>query len=366
MKMKRILKKIAALTLCSALCFGLSSTEGLAATAKGTTLKLVETTGSVSLKDANSIPKSIRTGMRLYNGYDLSTKAASYAYISLDATKAVKMDSNSEITLRQSGKKTEILVESGKLFFDVRVPLKEEETLNIRTSTTVTGVRGTCGVVEHISPTKSKLYLIEGKVTLGSTDLQTGAFSTVTITGGETATIVQGKVSNSESSASEVQVEKLKETDVAAFAAIEIAQDTKLAARIEKENKLNVVFLKNTAASRLIQKEQQELYAEKQAAQNQPKQVVYDMDVTEANAGITVDQVGGPDPLPPVYWYPVTPPVEEPEKPSVKECECLLRECDCIFDYDSDGTPYGCSIETGCSPECACDNCKGGESAGEL
>lgn len=46
--------------------------------------------------------------------------------------------------------------------------LGSNESMNVRTSTMVTGIRGTCGVVESVSSNTSKLYLIEGKVTLGT------------------------------------------------------------------------------------------------------------------------------------------------------------------------------------------------------
>ena len=60
--------------------------------------------------------------------------------------------------------------------------------MNVRTSTMVTGIRGTCGVIESVSSKASKLYLIEGKVTLG-----TGKNANVTLQSREYLTIPSGK-----------------------------------------------------------------------------------------------------------------------------------------------------------------------------
>lgn len=159
-------------------------TPASAATARATTMKLEKTEGTVTLKTQNGTARKISNGMRLYNGNTLKTEKYSYAYVNLDNTKAVKLDQSSSATLRQSGKELELLVKSGKLFFNVSKPLTEKEQMNVRTSTMVTGIRGTCGVVEYVTPNKSKLYLIEGQVTLGSGENAT------TIQGGQTATVV--------------------------------------------------------------------------------------------------------------------------------------------------------------------------------
>ena len=118
-----------------------------AATARATTMQLEKTEGTVTLKTQNGSTRKITKGMRLYNGNTLSTAKYSYAHISLDSTKAVKLDQSSSATLRQSGKQLELLVKSGKLFFNVSKKLSAKESMNVRTSTMVTGVRGTCGVV---------------------------------------------------------------------------------------------------------------------------------------------------------------------------------------------------------------------------
>ena len=73
--------------------------------ATGTTLRLDETTGTVGVTDAAGVDKTIRAGMRLYNGYGVETGASSAAYITLDDTKAVKLDASGKAEIKKQGKK---------------------------------------------------------------------------------------------------------------------------------------------------------------------------------------------------------------------------------------------------------------------
>ena len=61
--------------------------------------------------------------MKLYSGYTISTSAKSYAYVSLDSTKVVKLDASTKVEVRKSGSKLELLVSSGELFFNVSAPV---------------------------------------------------------------------------------------------------------------------------------------------------------------------------------------------------------------------------------------------------
>lgn len=214
-----------------------------AETARATTMKLEKTEGTVTLKTQNGTARKITTGMRLYSGNTLATAASSYAFVSLDSSKAVKLDEKTSTTLRQSGKELELLVRSGKLFFNVSSPLTEKEDMNIRTSSMVTGIRGTCGVVEYVNPSKSRLYLLEGTVTLGYGDNAT------TIHGGQTATVILQKKDEAGSGDNgntakdveqKVYVEKLTEADVPLFAIVEILKDPVLQKKIEETTDLEI------------------------------------------------------------------------------------------------------------------------------
>lgn len=217
-------------------------TPASAATARATTMKLEKKEGTVTLKTQSGTSLHITDGMRLYNGNSLATGTYSYAYISLDSSKAVKLDQSSSATLRQNGRSLELLVRSGKLFFNVDKPLSQDESMNVRTSTMVTGIRGTCGVLEVISQTQSRLYLIEGEVTLGTGD------QAVAVKGGQAATVHMGlgsgtpiKPGDADPDAKQmVQVEKMAEKDIPAVALDEIMGDSSLQKKIEQTTELDM------------------------------------------------------------------------------------------------------------------------------
>lgn len=157
-----------------------SAAEGEAAT-----MKLTKTEGTVEIFSSTGKPISLIDNMRLYNGYQIDTDEKSYAWISLDGTKLVKVDAVSEVSIRKRGKKLEILVESGNIFFNVSKPLEEEESMNIRTSTMVAGIRGTCGWLETRGDKNTRLSLLEGKVEAKVSDPVTGETRTDSVSGGE-------------------------------------------------------------------------------------------------------------------------------------------------------------------------------------
>ena len=138
---------------------------GAGGTAAAMHLRRTEGTVSVSDGDGKDLPALDNLG--LYSGYSVGTHPASYAWIDLDDVKLAKLDQNSEIAIRKEGKALDIEVKSGSLFFNVTEPLADDETLNIRTSTMLVGIRGTCGWVED-NDGLSRVYLLEGKVECGA------------------------------------------------------------------------------------------------------------------------------------------------------------------------------------------------------
>lgn len=271
MRRKKInLKAIVCALMSSAMILTLV-TPASAATARATTMKLEKTEGTVTLKTQNGSARKITKGMRLYNGNTLSTAKYSYAHISLDSTKAVKLDQSSSATLRQSGKQLELLVKSGKLFFNVSKKLSAKESMNVRTSTMVTGVRGTCGVVEYVSSKQSKLYLIEGQVTLG-----TGSNATV-VQGGQVATVIlQDKPATTDPGKPDkgdqnvIAVEKLTEKNIPPVALQEIVADPVLQEKIEKTTELKIEKIEEALAQ--FEKEEAERIEQEKAEQEKDEQ----------------------------------------------------------------------------------------------
>lgn len=145
---------------------------GLAAcgspTAQATTMKLAKMLGAVGISDGEGQNVEPAEDLGLYSGYRVDTGMESYAWIDLDSVKLTKLDAESEIQITQKGKALEINVLSGNLFFNITEPLKADETLEIRTSSMLVGIRGTCGWVEVPETDKMNVYLLEGKVECAS------------------------------------------------------------------------------------------------------------------------------------------------------------------------------------------------------
>lgn len=132
----------AALALSLALLLSLAA---CGSEAKATPMRLKRTEGTVAVFDNNGKNVPLLADLGLYSGYELDTRSESYAWINLDGVKLVKMDQDSEIEIQKDGGDLEIEVKSGSLFFYVAEPLDSDETMSIRASTMLVGIRGTCG-----------------------------------------------------------------------------------------------------------------------------------------------------------------------------------------------------------------------------
>ena len=184
MSLRGTLRRCFVWLLCLCLCLGLA-VPALAEDATGAEIRLLKTEGTVTVSSTSGKTYSTREDMRLYNGYVVSTEEASYAWITLDSEKAVKLDQSSSLEVRRSGKTLELLLKSGELFFNVTAPLKEDEKLNIRTSTMVTGVRGTAGWVRQVEEGVSLVGILEGQVVCRVANPFTGASRTLIVKAGQ-------------------------------------------------------------------------------------------------------------------------------------------------------------------------------------
>lgn len=154
----RILALVLALSVLGASCANDSGAPQAAA------MHLTRAEGTVAVSDAagKDIPAAENLG--LYSGYQVATQSSSYAWVDLDSTKLTKLDQNSQAEVRADGRLLELEVLSGSLFFNVTQPLAEDESLSIRTSSIVVGVRGTCGWVKVTGENSMEVYLLRGSV----------------------------------------------------------------------------------------------------------------------------------------------------------------------------------------------------------
>ena len=142
--MKRMVSLVMALIMIYALAL---PTQAAAESAVGTTIRLAELDGKITVNNASGKAVEARADMKVYNGYTVETGTSSSVYITLDDEKAIQLGSRSKVKLKKSGKKLEVSLISGDLYYGVEAPLKKNESLEIKTTNMVTGVRGSHGCV---------------------------------------------------------------------------------------------------------------------------------------------------------------------------------------------------------------------------
>ena len=239
MQRQRLTRRVLSMLLAFVMILTCAPTA-FAESAEAAMMRLMRTEGTVAVTSSTGRGLTVREEMRLHNGYGLETAEASYAWINLDDAKLVKMDAVSEISIRKSGKKLDILLDSGNLFFNVSKPLEEDETFHIRTSTMAIGVRGTCGWVKAVDQWTSQLYVLEGTVEVTVTDPVTGQTKTGTVKGGETVTC---KVYPQDTSGSRCDIirQTYKEDEIEGFVLVELVKDRPLCEKIYEDSGLDII-----------------------------------------------------------------------------------------------------------------------------
>ena len=226
--MKRILSLILAMTmvLSVAACGGDSGDGGSGGNGTtAATMHLTHTEGTVSVSDGGGKDVPVLDNLGLYSGYGVDTRSASYAWIGLDDAKLVKMDQNSGIAIQKEGRTLDIEVKSGRLFFNVTRPLEDDETMNIRASTMIVGIRGTCGWVEERDGL-ARVYVLEGKVNCS--------------VGGRMVRVNAGEM-GSLTANGELVVEPFGEPDLPAFVRDDLVRDPGLCGDIYEASGLDIL-----------------------------------------------------------------------------------------------------------------------------
>ena len=206
-------------------------------------------------------------------------------------------------------------------------PVEEDESLNIRTSTMVTGVRGTAGWVEVVDRSASRIHLLEGTLTVTAAEPSTGELRRTVITGGQTVTAAVNGASRPGQQTS-LTVEELREEDVPAFVAVELAKDPALQEKVAKNSPLSVEEIIRGAEDRL-REEQAAAAAAERALRNQlgggsgADQVFPDRrdDADSGDGGSSDTPVTPPAPEPPV-----TEAVRTLDNPTAAELTATLNE----------------------------------------
>ena len=164
---RKKMRKIINTAICLLLVLAMT-VPAFADTSQGTatTLKLEKTEGKVNITKSAGKSVTVKDGIRLYDGYTVKTDKNSKAYVSLDQSKAIMLDASTTCSIKKSGKKLEIMLQSGTVLVNVEDKLAGDEELNIRTTNSVTGIRGTIAQFTFNSTTQNtEVYLFEGRTT---------------------------------------------------------------------------------------------------------------------------------------------------------------------------------------------------------
>ncbi len=154
---------------------------------RATTMRILRIEGEVTLED-NGKPKSITNNMRLNSGNALSTAVKSLVSIGLDEVKIVTLDERSRAIFNQKGRQLDLELTDGSLFFEVQQPLAADETMDIRTSTMVVGIRGTSGWVS-VDGEHEQLIVTDGTVHVIGTNPVTGEVKEIDVKAGQRVTV---------------------------------------------------------------------------------------------------------------------------------------------------------------------------------
>jgi len=187
-------------------------------------VQMMKTEGTVTVTNSSARELKIMEKMRLYNGYFVSTDEKSYAWLNLDDTKLVKVDALSRVELRKDGKKLELLVHEGTVFFNITEPLEDDETLDICTATMVAGIRGTSGWMQQTEDMETELCILEGETQCAFTNPITGEKKVSVVSSGEIARFSGGE----EKENCNIEIQKAEQIDIPGFVLEEIAGDTEL------------------------------------------------------------------------------------------------------------------------------------------
>lgn len=194
-------------------------------------MRLSYTEGNVKVYGGGGKESPVIKDMRLHSGYSLSTEQDSYAGILLDEDRVVKMDAFSKGELRKRGKKLELLLSEGGLLCDVEKPLEADETLNIRTATMITGIRGTVLFVKVIDQYTSMVYVMEGSVSLRGTNPNTGDERTADIMKGQKGIVTAGR-ERLEGQNVIVETDGFTKEEIPGYVLVAVAGDSGLADRL--------------------------------------------------------------------------------------------------------------------------------------
>lgn len=197
-----------------------------------TTMRLLRVEGTVNIEDARGGSKPVASNLRFQSGDALSTGSDGLASVGLDDTKTVTLQNDSRAEFQKKGKRLELKLTKGALFFNVTEKLKADETFEIKTSTMTAGIRGTSGMIyfDNADGGRESIVVTDGVVEISATNPVTGETKTARVEGGNKIKVYL--YSDRSENSVEFVPAKVSEEDLDAFALKNIAENEELINRV--------------------------------------------------------------------------------------------------------------------------------------
>ncbi len=148
-----------------------------------TEMRLLRAEGTVEILNKNGQPRAVMENARFSSGETMTTGKESLASVGLDESKIVTLDENSRVEFQKKKKQISLRLTEGTLVCDVREKLRDNESLDIRTSTMTLGIRGTYVVVSTDERT-DRVVVLEGTAEAAWKDPATGEERTTPVPAG--------------------------------------------------------------------------------------------------------------------------------------------------------------------------------------
>ena len=213
------------------------------------TIRLLYYEGNVKVLDADGKSRTLMQNGRFGSGEAMQTGKESTASVGLDQSKIVALDAVTRVNFSQQGKAMRMDLVEGTLLLDVQKKLDDEESLDIRTSNMVVGIRGTVVFLSNLPSAEhgtddleevlderissgemiTTLGVLEGTAHVSYVDAN-GRQQSIDVKAGEKATLRGDSMGKS---ASDASVETMEAEDLSNFVVKQLMRDDKLYDRVE-------------------------------------------------------------------------------------------------------------------------------------
>jgi len=194
------------------------------------TMRLLRVEGTVNIENGDGGTKPVIDNIRFQSGDALNTGADGLASVGLDDSKIVTLQNDSRAEFTKSGKRLELKLTKGALFFNVTEKLSEDETFEIKTSTMTAGIRGTSGYVYYDDDGRDSLIITDGVVIVTAINPETGETKYAEVRGGQRITVYL--YSDRTQDSVEFSITDVKENDLPEFPLQMISENEELINRV--------------------------------------------------------------------------------------------------------------------------------------